>query len=211
MTNSRRCRGLGQVIGAVVSGVIALTVTMVPLIVVPAASADGWPVNNLPPDRGTHTYCFGPAFAAEPALTSRAHYSMDNNDGLMAQTVVNTAYYSSCGASTDVRFVETPLANDRYAETACVALNERGYCDQWHLRINYDAVKQYSSNSGYQARKTLCHEIGHTLAVLHYLLATESPDYPAQSCLAMGRYDSGAAWTRRYGGDHRVHINTWFS
>jgi hypothetical protein len=135
---------------------------------------------------------------------------MDNNDGLEAQTVVNTLE-QACGTSTDVKFYVADIGPN-YGRATCVQLNSNYYCDQWDLSINWSVIQQYATNVGYQARYTLCHEIGHTVGVQHYNSGNSPDTNPYRdSCLITGLHDSGAAWTRQYGPDHKGHVNNWFS
>lgn len=174
------------------------------------AVADPYP-NTYYPDKGDyHTFCFTNAFANNATLLSRARYSMDNNDGLEAQTVVNTLE-QACGALTDVKFYVADTGPS-YGDANCVQFNSNGYCDQWDLRINWWVIQQLATNDGYQARKTLCHEIGHTVGLRHYESGHSPDTNPARdSCMITTLQDSGAAWTRQYGPHHKGHINGWFS
>jgi hypothetical protein len=191
---------------------MAATVLLATALISSPAEADPYP-DVVYPDKGTyHTFCFTSAFANLPALVSRARYSMDNNDGLEAQTVVNTQE-QACGALTDVRFVADGVPG-YLGYTDCLELNVNYYCDTWRVRINWPLIQSDGGTAtvdGYIARLTLCHEIGHTVAVRHYASTGQSPDYPKNSCMISGPYGSGAAWTRQYGSHHRGHINAWFS
>jgi hypothetical protein len=186
-----------------------LTATLAMLTGGAPASADGYPAVWYP-DKGTyHSFCFSLAFAQHSGLVSRARYSMDNNDGVEAQTVVNTLE-QSCQSATDVVFRLRDLGGAVGGATGCLRFNANGYCDSWSVDIDWEAIKQHATNDGYQARKTLCHEIGHTLGLQHYA-AGASPDGAVNSCMISGVWDSGAAWTRTYGDHHRRHIDSWFA
>ena len=193
----------------VVAVLAVLAVNAVAMVEGGAASADPYP-NDWYPDRGTHhTFCFSLAFAQYSGLVSRARYSMDNNDGVEAQTVVDTDE-QTCGSSTDVVFRIADLRrDDAYASTTCLQWNGNGYCDKWAVDVDWDVIRLDATNDGYAARFTLCHEIGHTLGVRHYDPG-HSPDGATNSCMLSLLTDTGAAWTRTYGTHHRSHINSWF-
>jgi len=194
----------------VAAGVAAALAIAVASLSTPAA-ADPYPAIAYPDKGDYHSFCFTSVFANIPALLSRARYTMDNNDGVEAQTVVNTLE-QACGAATDVKYaVDNNLGTGVYGYTACTAWNANYYCDQFVVRINWSYIQQVASDAGFQARKTLCHETGHTLGVDHYDPPyTPSPD-SYNSCMISGLWDSGAAWTRTYGQHHKNHINAWFS
>ncbi|GAA3683484.1 hypothetical protein GCM10022237_47690 [Nocardioides ginsengisoli] len=190
-------------------GLAVLTVAVTTMTNGGPASADPYP-NEWYPDKGTyHSFCFTLAFAQHSGLVSRARYSMDNNDGVEAQTVVDTDE-QSCSAATDVVFRIGDLHGKAYGSTDCVRWNGNGYCDSWAVDIDWEVIKQDAVNDGYAARFTLCHEIGHTLGVKHYP-AGSSPDGATNSCMLSLLTDTGAAWTRSYGAHHRSHINNWFA
>lgn len=178
------------------------------------ALADPYPVDGGP-DTGTHTYCFDTDFPLNSTVKPRALYSMDNNDGVMAQTNVTTQDYgTSCGTAIDVRFQQRPIPGVLAAGASpCANRVAAGRCGRRDVRIDWANIVEYATNVGYQARNTLCHEIGHTLGVRHFTGPIDNPDgqLAPLSCLKVDINDSGAAWERRYGPDHRAHINAWFS
>ncbi len=141
---------------------------------------------------------------------SRARYAMDFNDGLAAQTVVNTDE-DACGASTDVLFRQVDVGANMYGDTYCLASNDVGNCDQWRVRINVAEINRDAVNDGYAIRHTTCHEIGHTVGIWHYgngdpYLA--SADFNgANNCMRSGIEDGGQAWTRALGSHDRQAIN----
>lgn len=164
-----------------------------------------WPAE---PDRGVHTFCFGTAHPPGTAVLNRARYAMDNNDGLQAQTVIKTQEFANCTDVIDIRFQQRP-ANGALGDTMCLRTNTVGRCDQWRVRIAWGLIQQLASNPGYQARKTLCHEIGHTVGLAHYGNGdpyTTSPDGSNHSCMRSGIFDGGQLWTRSYGAHDRTAI-----
>jgi hypothetical protein len=137
---------------------------------------------------------------------------MDNNDGVEAQTTVDTQEYADCGTEIDVRFQDVNIGAGIFGYSPCSVRLANGRCGRRDVKVNWGYIQNVAGNPGYQARKTLCHEIGHTLGVNHYDQDIYNPDgyFSPDSCLRSGLFDSGAAWTRTYGPDHRTHINVWF-
>jgi hypothetical protein len=110
-----------------------------------------------------------------------------------------------------VKYAINDLGPGRYGRTDCSYLNANWNCDQYVVTINWSYIQQVASDAGFQARKTLCHETGHTLGAEHYdPPSTPSPD-SYDSCMISGLYAGGAAWTRTYGQHHKNHINGYFS
>lgn len=201
----RVCLGIG----------LALTVALLGLFgpLAGVAAADDYPVDGGP-DAGTHTFCFDTDFPMAAAVSDRARYSMDNNDGVEAQTNVNTEdYHNNCSASIDVRFQQRALLPGEAGYSPCANRLANGRCGRRDVRIDWQQIKDTHSDDGYAVRMTLVHEIGHTLGARHYKSVAANPDGSAASMSAMYYLinDSGAAWTRRYGPHHRAHINAWFS
>jgi len=125
-----------------------------------------------------------------------------------AQTVVSPLE-QNCESSTDVIFYKDRIDGSAGGHSPCIRTNANGYCDTRAVTIDWDLIQAVSTHPNYQARKTICHEIGHTLGVRHYS-AGSSPDGTTNSCMISGVYDSGADWTKQYGPHHVAHINSWF-
>lgn len=177
-------------------GVLALTAT--------SASADP-DFDDGRPDKALHTWCYFDV----GSLRSEMDAAMTR---LRAETVVETAYYSTCGEHTDVRWVQgpTPFAG-LGGWTECKLRYANGNCDRWRVTI-YKAALDATPNPGLMYREVTCHELGHSLGVRHYASAATSPDNPNQSCMRNYGYSTGAPWEVRYGYHHKtVHINPWFS
>ncbi|WP_436701856.1 hypothetical protein [Nocardioides sp. BYT-33-1] len=169
------------------------------------AEADAYP-NTYYPDKGAnHTFCFTLNFAQYGALVSRARNSMET---VQAQTVVNPLE-QTCDAATDVILYEGVIDGYSGGEATCQKLNSKGYCDSWAVTIDWELIQAVATNDNYEARHTICHEIGHTLGVKHYTPGF-SPDGATNSCMISGLADSGAAWTKTYGPHHVAHIDSWF-
>lgn len=204
----KRLKALRGLLVAVLAGAGVLTVTTGP------ATADPYPVIGDPyPDRGNHSFCFTPVFAQYSALVSRARYSMDNNDGVEAQTVVDTVE-QNCGTNTDVLFYVRDMGSDTIGHTDCLRVAPTtGYCNSWSVSIGWSLIQSAArpGRAGYAARHTLCHEIGHSLGVNHYFQGFPPGDDTVNSCLIAGLWDDGVAWQRTYGPDHRDHIRRWFT
>ncbi|RYD54218.1 MAG: hypothetical protein EOP83_22360 [Verrucomicrobiaceae bacterium] len=193
-------------------GMLALGVLLATLA---EARADSYPVDGGP-DKGDHSFCFDPNYPMATAVRDRAVWTMDNNEGVEAQTVVNTVQKSSCGPHTDVRFQQRSLGEDYYGYAPCILRNAGATtCDRRDVRFNWGEVREDATNDNFFARMNLCHEVGHTLGARHYASTSSSPDSDGMggrinSCMISGVHDSGALWTRSYGAHHRAHINNYF-
>lgn len=140
---------------------------------------------------------------------------MGNNDGVEAQTVVDTVEQSQCGSHTDVRYQQRFIGDDVLGYAPCAVRRPNGNCDMRDVRIAWGEIRRLAVNDNFEARHTLCHEVGHTLGVRHYSGTTNSPDpdgfgWYLNSCMISGIADSGSPWTRQYGEHHRAHINGAF-
>ncbi|XBB70180.1 hypothetical protein ABFU82_12965 [Nocardioides sp. WV_118_6] len=138
---------------------------------------------------------------------------MDDADGLMAQTVVDTdEIEAGCGDATDILFRQVNMGWGTAGDARCLAVNDIGRCDQWRVRINVEAINVAATNPGYQIRKTICHEVGHTVGLWHYGAGdpyTGPADRNgADNCMKSGLADGGQAWTRSYGPHDASAINT---
>jgi len=172
--------------------------------VAPAARADPG-FDDGPPDKALHTWCYYDV----GSLRSEMDAAMTR---LRAETVVETAYYSTCGVHTDVRWVQGPTPFAGYVGwTECKLRYDNGNCDRFRITL-YKAAMDATPGPELMYHETSCHELGHTVGVRHYPTAVTSPDSPNQSCMRNYGYSTGAPWEVRYGHHHKtVHINPWFS
>lgn len=184
----------------VVPALVSLVLT---LGVVGSSSADS-PQPDGPPDKGKHTWCYMSGFT----VTATADAAMT---WLRTQTAVDTAYYSTCTAKTDVRWSQGSLPS-AYGMAECKVRDANDYCDRYRITLD-TATIDGSLHPDSQRRKTSCHELGHTVGVRHY----SNSDYPGSdtthSCLRSGEVPAAdKAWHTRYGAHHRTfHIDPWFS
>lgn len=184
-------------------GVLAL-VPMAPV------AADPYPV--LPPDEGEHSWCFASNGYPNEVIRDRTYWSMSGGGtdaGVEPQTIVDTVHKAPCGPHTDVMVQQDYMGEGVFGATSCILW--AGRCDRFLARISWSEIQLWSTRPNHQARKTICHEIGHTLGADHYPNAASSPDGDQQSCLRSGVHDHNYFWERSYGPHHISHINNWWS
>lgn len=193
---------------------IASSAALLALLQSPASAHHRfWGAWNGQPDRGDHTFCFDADYAPNSTVLSRARYTMDNNDGVQAQTIVDTNEVASCTNRVDVRLQQRPVGGLVLGDTLCTSWGDAGRCDQWRVRIAYATINSIASNTGYEVRHTLCHEVGHSLGLNHYgvndpYYTTPNDENGQQSCMRSGVWDSGDVWTRTMGPHDRSAINS---
>ena len=190
-------------------------------IVSPGALAD--PINLGPPDGGVrpdanpHTYCFGPSYSSA-AWQQGAHDSL-------AMTAANTdlerLYRSSCvtsgSAQTDVVIEEFDLPGTTRGNYTCMRTHSNGRCDRSRIRIDFDEIWAQSGTAGVPGtydtnwRKTVCHELGHSMGLTHYKVAAfpAAPD-GQNSCMISGHIASTSTAFIVYSAHHKNHINANF-
>ncbi len=182
---------------------IAFGTLIASLLVATPASAD--PFAGGPPDSGYRAdnlgqdYCTITAWPLDwgtPFVD--AMISLDN------QTDMYDEYASACGPQTDIkaeRVNNSVMAGSR-GSYLCLTLTSAGRCDVGRLRVNVDALTDYT-----QRRKTLCHEVGHSVGLPHYtsrgsgVVNGENND-----CMKSGTV-TGELWWIEYSQHHRDHIN----
>ncbi|CAN5325743.1 hypothetical protein BH09ACT5_BH09ACT5_08330 [soil metagenome] len=113
--------------------------------------------------------------------------------------------YSACGSQTDLRgeFYNNSFFPGTRGYYQCLTYVTVGsVCDTGRVALNVDELHDYT-----QRRKTLCHEIGHSVGLQHYtssgtgVVAGENND-----CMKNGPV-SGEVWWVEYSQHHRDHIN----
>lgn len=176
------------------------------------AQADPYPVDGGP-DKGSHSFCFDPAHTMAEPVRKRAVRTMGDADGVEAQTVVDTVRHAPCRARTDVVYQQRPLGAGVLGFAPCVKrVSGSSRCDTRHVRIYWAEIQRLAPDANFEARTTLCHEVGHTLGLNHYASWIVNPDgtWAPQSCMTNELSVSGQPEYHRYGPHHRAHVNNWF-
>ncbi len=164
----------------------------------------GWPNPGYTPDGYDHGDCYSSVPSADQFYMAEAMEYLDSRTNLY------NYHSSTCGDSTDVVWVPSDLPGSRGAAVcARWASYEYRVCDQFWLQ--YDTAQIYSETLTYNTdgdnggnfyanfRKTLRHELGHSVGLSHSNDrgdAMETGWVPTQ--LRYVTYDD----------HHRDHINT---
>jgi len=220
----RRAGRYRRAVRAGLATLAAVALTLPAVLAGSPAAADAWPYGSLSrPDTGGHSYCYHNVFTPNQTLHDQIALSMQR---MQVQTEVEYSYHSSCQTHTDVRWQQREAGTDgeAFGTASCYSHWEDGRCDEWIIRINWDLIAGWDNpdlNNANQARKTSCHELGHTLGLAHYgngdpyhnppdwVMDNGEPQY-IQSCMRSGVADSGALWTKSWGAHHIGHVNAWF-
>ena len=108
--------------------------------------------------------------------TTYGNRFMDAMANLDAQTDMYDTYQSTCGAQTDIggylnksKEMTAPLDSYTLGAYSCTKkiAGSSTVCDQGSLTINTSLLTDAT-----KIRKTLCHEIGHAVGLLHYPMGT---------------------------------------
>ena len=173
------------------------------------ALADPYPVDGGP-DGGKHRFCLDKKHKMAKPVRQRAVRPMARAD---AQTHASVKRQTSCGPHSDVRFQQRYIGADIYGYSPCARRAAGGVrCDARQVRIYWAEIKRDANYPKRQARKTLCHEVGHTLGLNHYRSWVANPDgyWAPHSCMISGIHDHGDARSRSFGAHHVAHINRRF-
>ena len=196
----------------------ALTVSvLVPFALAAPASADSFgldqPNNNVPgvgaiPDNFDHTFCFsGVGWTANwKDLVSSRMQNLDTQTLYFDNPVPNGA----CQNPTDLHFkLDTTLPNGTRGSWGC-RLWENGAdglpnsgddrCSAANIKINPNPGVLVDNH---QRRKTICHEIGHSVGMMD---GTNTATY-WNDCMVSGTVAAGNQW-EQYNSHHRTHANS---
>lgn len=138
-------------------------------------------------------------------MDTSAHNNIRNasNNSLAGPTDASVSFescdYSGSG-ETDVVWDTANLSNGTRGRAWCEDF-DNGKCDQFYAELDIAEINK-GSNDEYDATKTACHELGHTVGLTHYPSGWR--------CMVSGEVPSTATAWRRYNADHRGHINDWF-
>jgi len=191
---------------------LALVVVAAQILTAGTSSANHRPWPDLVPeaDHGIHTFCFDPDWPSSTAVRDRTRFSMGDNDGLMTMTNITTDELAACTTSVDVR-VQQRATGGSLGDTWCALKWANGRCDRFRVRIDTAAIAAAAADDNFQIRKTICHEIGHTVGLWHYGNGDPynfSADHNGDNnCMRSGVWDSGATWTRIYGPHDTSAVN----
>lgn len=138
----------------------------------------------VPVDR-SHSYCWTSSMTT--AFQSHATSSMTYLD---AYTSYSTPFHSTCGTSTDARWMLASLGASTRGRYTCDLITGDLTCQRATLRLNPDLL-----TDGNNRRKTACHELGHSAGLRHGGTA---------DCMLNGAV---TAPTSTYSTHHITHIN----
>jgi len=173
------------------------------LCVTTSSVADPWGTGTSDtgahPDSNPHTYCYEYGF---PGHYEHSVAQMENN-ALGDPTAATVVRESSCDYSsrteTDVVWQWRDLPGTTRGRTRCEDFDT--YCDQFYVQIDFNQITSSSSPDEENIRKTMCHELGHSVGLTH----GPTPG----GCMVSGAVNGDLQW-RRYASHHRNHINAWF-
>ncbi len=178
-----------------------LIVFVVLATLLPVSRALGDPFDTGPPDGGWkadskyHTYCYGAGLDA--VLRDDVDYVMQWS--LDAETDMKDVFESTCNPNgTDAQFFDANLPGGVRGQYVCVSRSI--YC--WAAELTVDPAQiNIGSNDTEDLRKTLCHEVGHSVGLTHH-------DPPYDDCMINGEIPDTSVQYRRYNSHHKItHIN----
>lgn len=158
------------------------------------------------PDSNPHTYCLGASLSSSATDEWIAHMNY-----LEAATDINSSGPSDCTGSTDVIGQNVNLPGAQMGLTDCIEF--AGFvCDRSRAQIDesYIAQQRYPITT---RRKTICHEVGHTVGLTHYKDADRDYPSPAENqhdCMISGTLPSPDDVWKAYSTHHKSHINDNF-
>lgn len=139
-------------------GLIAIWPTLLTGVAAPA-EADGYAdctsTTGCRPDSFTHNYCFNSPMSSD--FRSAIRSAMVNMD---TQTSM-TDSENGCDTNTDVLWSSTTSISTR-GEYLCLRFESGNTCNSSRVRLNPDQLTTLA-----QTRKTACHELGHSLGLMH--------------------------------------------
>lgn len=161
--------------------------------------ADEFGTNN-PPDGGgpladslIHTFCWGAGFDAN--LQDNASWAMLNSLNIPTQMIDS---FEACTGSTDVKFLDADLPSPTRGQYSCIAFAAPGTCNSGQITVD-PAQLNIGINDEEDTTKTMCHEIGHSVGMMHAVGTND--------CMRNGEVPDQQLLWRKYTGHHVQHVN----
>lgn len=195
--STRKARAVGErprVIALLVA--LALAALLAPPISAPSAAdsyAYGYPNSGFVPDAYPHSWCWG---ATPPDVYWRG--AMEDAVWYLDVWTDAEAPHddAACGEGVDMITEIRELGGTMRGEYSCEILSA-GICYEADIGIDND-LPDYQ-----QRRKTMCHEIGHSVGLTHGITAN---NHTYTDCMRSGAVPSGTQW-RVYSQQHLDHIS----
>ncbi|WP_143030380.1 hypothetical protein [Blastococcus aurantiacus] len=172
-------------------------IVMLSMAAIPSARADEYGTGagdyvGVRPDNHTHTWCWVNAWP-EVEFWGAVH-GIHNLDDQSAFTQVHAP---TCESITDVRFTYFSDSGQQIlGDNICLGRNSANECESSRTRLNGSKI-----TFDYDARKTACHEVGHSAGLRHHVRDTQP-----RSCMTSGAQDADWYWNYYY--QHHVdHLN----
>lgn len=150
-------------------------------------------------DNATHTFCYASGVGAD--YKSEFSAAMTT----LSSTDMYVDYDSNCDFQTDVALKEISSSVVVWrGQAECTVWESSSVCSHSIVTLN-----RFQLSTAFQARKTSCHEIGHTVGLPHY-----NPGNPGtgntNGCMVSGAVSESSVWHNYSSHERYGHINALY-
>ncbi len=164
------------------------------------------------PDDNPHSYCWGANLDnfEKGEINDQMLWTENNTD--VVKHWDSTCAFGS-GDKTDMHMMDVNIPElGVRGQAFCTSHNLSGSCNRFDVQLDTGEIGAQGGPYTANVRKTICHEIGHTLGLDHY---SKNPDWSSpvegqHDCMISGATSDNVTW-RTYGEHHiNDHINPEF-